>query len=213
MKVGIIGSGLMGAALGRLWARAGHEIVYTFAHSREKLEALARDSGPGARAGEVRDAVRGTDAVLLAVRWSTLDDALAQAGSLDGSIVITCSLPMTEDDSELAIGRTTSGAEELARRLPGARIALAFNTIPSELMTLRLESHAEGSSGDVIYCGDDDEAKSVAATLIRDAGFDPVDAGPLRIARYLEPFALLVGQLAYETELGPELGYRLLPSR
>jgi 8-hydroxy-5-deazaflavin:NADPH oxidoreductase len=59
-----------------------------------------------------------------------------------------------------------------------------------------------------VYCGDDQSAKDVAVKLIRDVGFDPVDAGPLRIARYTEPFALLVAQLAYEGEGGPELAYR-----
>jgi 8-hydroxy-5-deazaflavin:NADPH oxidoreductase len=61
-----------------------------------------------------------------------------------------------------------------------------------------------------VYCGNHARAKRVAATLIRDVGFDPVDAGPLRIARYMEPFALLMGQLAYETDEGPEVGYRFL---
>src|SRR5437667_425345 len=60
----------------------------------------------------------------------------------------------------------------------------------------------------LVYCGDDKSGKAVAAELIRDVGFDPVDAGPLRIARYIEPFALLVAQLAYEGEGGPELAYR-----
>jgi len=60
----------------------------------------------------------------------------------------------------------------------------------------------------LVYCGDDQGAKDVAGTLIRDVGFDPVDAGPLRIARYMEPFSLLVGQLAYEGDGGPELAYR-----
>ena len=59
-----------------------------------------------------------------------------------------------------------------------------------------------------MYCGDHQRAKNVAATLVRDVGFEPVDAGPLRIARYMEPFTLLVAQLAYETVRGPELGYR-----
>jgi predicted dinucleotide-binding enzyme len=59
-----------------------------------------------------------------------------------------------------------------------------------------------------VYCGDDSSSKAIAAELIHDAGFDPVDAGPLRIARYTEPFALLIGQLAYEGDGGPELAYR-----
>ena len=213
MRIGIVGSGLMGAALGKLWSHAGHEVIYAFSRSREKLDALARESGPAARAGTVREAVEGSDAVLLAVRWVNLPDALADAGPLPGRIVISCSLPMLEDDSDLALGHTTSGSEQLAQQHPEARIVAAFNTIPSELMTQRLEMEIEGTSSDVIFCGDDDAAKEVTATLIRDAGFTPVDAGPLRISRWLEPFGLLIGQLAYERDLGPELGYRLLPPR
>jgi predicted dinucleotide-binding enzyme len=212
MRIGIVGSGLMGAALGKLWSRAGHEVVYSFSRSREKLEALARVSGPAARAGTVREAVEGSDAVLLAIHWTSLLTMLAEVGSLAGRVVISCSLPMLEDDSDLALGLTTSGSEQLAYRLPAARLVAAFNTIPSELMTQRLEMEIEGPSGDVIYCGDDDAAKEVTAALIRDAGFTPVDAGPLRVSRWLEPFGLLIGQLAYERGLGPELGYRLLPA-
>ena len=70
------------------------------------------------------------------------------------------------------------------------------------------EARLAGSRPSLVYCGDDESGKDVAAGLIRDAGFDPVDAGPLRIARYTEPFALLVAQLAYEGDGGPELAYR-----
>jgi predicted dinucleotide-binding enzyme len=70
------------------------------------------------------------------------------------------------------------------------------------------EAKRKKSRPSLVYCGDDESSKDVAAELIRDVGFDPVDAGPLRIARYTEPFALLIAQLAYEGEGGPELAYR-----
>jgi predicted dinucleotide-binding enzyme len=69
------------------------------------------------------------------------------------------------------------------------------------------EAKRKKSRPSLVYCGDDESSKDVAAELIRDVGFDPVDAGPLRIARYTEPFALLIAQLAYEGEGGPELAY------
>jgi hypothetical protein len=94
------------------------------------------------------------------VHWLRFDDVLEQAGDLSGKVVLTCSLPMNEVNTELAVGTTSSAAEELA------------------------------------------------AGLVRDAGFDPIDAGALRIARYTEPFALLMGQLAYEGSAGPKLAYR-----
>ena len=109
---------------------------------------------------------------------------------------------------ELVVAHTSSGVEELARRLPKARVISAFNTIPSEVLFGVHEAKSKGRRPSLVYCGDDKSSKAVAAELIRDMGFDPLDAGPLRIARYTEPFALLVAQLAYEGEEGPELAYR-----
>ena len=83
-----------------------------------------------------------------------------------------------------------------------------FNTIPSEVLFGVYEARRTSTRPSLVYCGDDKASKAVAAELIRDVGFDPLDAGPLRIARYTQPFALLVAQLAYEGEEGPELAYR-----
>ncbi len=80
--------------------------------------------------------------------------------------------------------------------------------MPSEVLFSVFDKRRKTRRPSLVYCGDNREAKDVAATLVRDVGFDPVDAGPLRIARYLEPFALLMGQLAYETGDGPEIAYR-----
>ena len=84
----------------------------------------------------------------------------------------------------------------------------AFNTVPSEVLFGVYEAKSKGRRPSLVYCGDDMGSKAVAAELIRDVGFDPLDVGPLRIARYTEPFALLVAELAYEGEGGPELAYR-----
>jgi 8-hydroxy-5-deazaflavin:NADPH oxidoreductase len=84
----------------------------------------------------------------------------------------------------------------------------AFQTVPSEVLLGMYEAKRKARRPSLVYCGDQKSGKRVAAELIRDAGFDPVDAGPLRIARYTEPFALLVAQLAYKGEGGPELAYR-----
>jgi predicted dinucleotide-binding enzyme len=208
MRIGILGSGLMGGKLGTIFARAGHEVVFSYARHKEKLERLARDAGRNARAGTPAEAAQNADALLLAVHWSRIEDVLNQAGDLSGKVIVTCSLPMNAHDTELVIGNTGSGAEELAKMIPQARVVSAFNTVPSEVLFGVYEAKLEGSRPSLVYCGDDNSGKAVAADLIRDVGFDPVDAGPLRIARYTEPFALLVAQLAYEGEEGPELAYR-----
>jgi 8-hydroxy-5-deazaflavin:NADPH oxidoreductase len=133
---------------------------------------------------------------------------LKQAGHLVGKIILSCSLPMNADDTELVVAHTSSGAEELARRTAGARVVTAFNTVPSEALFGVYEGRGSARRPSLVYCGDDTEGKKIASRLISDVGFDPIDAGPLRIARYMEPFALLVAHLAYEGDGGPELGYR-----
>jgi len=208
MRIGILGSGLMGGKLGTLFARAGHEVVFSYARSTGKLTRLANDAKRNARAGTPREAAQDADALLLSVHWSRVDDVLSQAGDLSGKVILTCSLPMNADNSDLVIAHTSSGAEALAKKIPKARVVCAFNTVPSEVLFGVFEARRKAAKPSLVYCGDDESGKRIAAELIRDVGFDPVDAGPLRIARYTEPFALLVAQLAYEGEEGPELAYR-----
>ena len=208
MRVGILGSGLMGGKLGTIFARAGHEVVFSYSRSRKKLEQLARDAGGNAQAGTPRAAAHDADALLLAVHWSRVDDVLQQAGDLSGKVVVTCSLPMNADDTGLVIAHTSSGAEELAKKVPGAAVVSALGSVPSEVLFGVFDARDSGRRPSLVYCGDDDRAKEVAAQLIRDVGFDPVDAGPLRVARYIEPFTLLVARLAYEGDGGPALAYR-----
>jgi 8-hydroxy-5-deazaflavin:NADPH oxidoreductase len=208
MRVGILGSGLMGGMLGTIFARAGHEVVFSYARSEQKLKRLAQEAKGKARPGTPREAAQEADALLLAVHWSRMGDVLNQAGDLSGKVIVTCSLPMNDDDTELVVAHTSSGAEELAKRIPKARVVSAFNTVPSEVLFRVFEARRKVIRPSLMYCGDDSSSKGIAAELIRDAGFDPVDAGSLRIARYTEPFALLVARLAYEGTGGPELAYR-----
>src|SRR5262249_38739386 len=186
----------------------GHEVVFSYARSREKLNKLAREAKGKAQAGTPREAAQDADALLLAVHWSRVSDVLKQAGDLSGKVIVTCSLPMNADDTELVIAHTSSGAEELAKMIPKARVVCAFSTVPSEVLFDVFDAKRKKTRPSLVYCCDDERAKDVAVELIRDAGFDPVDAGPLRIARYTESFALLVARLAYEGEGGPEVAYR-----
>jgi hypothetical protein len=210
MRIGVLGSGLMGGKLGTIFARAGHDVVFSYSRSDRKLKKLAREANGNARAGTPAEAVRESEALLLAVHWSRVDDVLRRAGDLSGKIVVTCSLPMNADDTGLVVAHDSSGAEDLAKRIPKARIVSAFNTVPSEVLFDVFEAKRRAARPSLVYCGDDEGAREAAAALIRDAGFDPVDAGPLKSARYTEPFALLVARLAYEGEGGPELAYRFL---
>jgi predicted dinucleotide-binding enzyme len=208
MRIGILGSGLMGGKLGTLFARAGHDVVFSYARSERKLRRLAREAQGHAAHGTPAEAAKEADAVLLAVHWSRVDDVLKQAGDLSGKVIVTCSLPMNAGNTALVVAHTSSGAEELAKKVRRAKVVAAFGTVPSEVLFDVFETRRRKTRASLLYCGDDVAAKSVTARLIHDVGFEPVDAGPLRMARFSEPFTLLIAQLAYEGDRGPKLAYR-----
>ena len=208
MRIGILGSGLMGGKLGTIFARAGHDVVFSYARSEQKLQKLSRDAKGNARAGTPAEAAHDAGALLLAVHLSRVDDVLHQAGDVSGKVIVTCSLPMNADDTDLVIAHTSSGAEALAQKVPGAQVVSAFGTVPSEVLFDVFAGRRRAKRPSLVYCGDDPRAKKVAARLISDTGFDPVDCGSLRMARSLEPFTLLIARLAYETKGGPALAYR-----
>src|SRR5687768_11546481 len=158
MRIGILGSGLMGGKLGAIWARAGHEVVFSYARSDQKLKRLAREAQGNARSGSPAEAAREADALLLAVHWSRVDDVLRQAGDVSGKVILTCSLPMNDDDTALVVAHTSSGAEELAKRVPGARVVSAFGSVPSEVLFGVFESRGGTPRPSLVYCGDDADA-------------------------------------------------------
>ena len=210
MRIGILGSGLMGGKLGTIFARAGHDVVFSYSRSQRKLKRLARHAQGSARAGTPGEAALHADVLLLAVHWSRVDAVLKQAGDLSGKVIVTCSLPMNAHDTALAVAHTSSGAETLARKIRKAHVVSAFSTVPSEvLFDVFRRKRRTRRRPSLLFCGDDRRAKTIAARLIRDVGFEPVDAGPLPVARYLEPFSLAVAQLAYEGDDGPEVAYRI----
>ena len=216
MRIGILGSGLMGSKLGTLFVRAGHDVTFSYSHSERKLQRLAREAkGKGhASAGTPADAVRDADALLLAVHWSRVDDVLKQAGDIAGKVIVSCTLPMNATDTALVVAHKSSGAEAIAKKAKRAKVVAAFNTVPSEvLFDVYERRRRKANRPSLVYCGDDKGAKKLAAGLIDDVGFDPVDAGALEVARYMEPFGLLMAELAYEGAGGPELAYRIVRSK
>lgn len=208
MNIGIVGSGNMGASMGRAWAGKGHKVLFTFSRNQDELRAVALAAGPNARPGGPAEAAAFGDVILLAVPWGALAEALAQAGDLTGKVLFSCVNCLKPDFSGLAAGTTTSAAEEIARLAPGAKVVEA---IPPMAQILASDSHRLGGQQlSTFYCGDDAEAKRRVAELLADLDLDPVDAGPLTSARYIEPSGMLVVQLAYGLGLGPNIGMRLL---
>ena len=209
MRIGILGSGLMGSKLGTILANAGHRVVFSYSRDERKLLRLATAAGKTASAGTPAEAAREADAVLLAVHWSRVDDVLKKAGDLSGRVIVSCTLPMNASDTKLVVAHNSSGAEKLARKVPKAHVVSAFNTVPSEVLFSVFKARHKAPRPHLIYCGDHARSKETAAQLIRDVGFTGIDAGPLRLARYMEPCALLIAELAYDGDRGPGLSYQL----
>jgi hypothetical protein len=113
----------MGGKLGIIFARTGHDVVFSYARSNAKLKKLAREAQGNARAGTPAEAAKDADVLLLAVHWSRIDDVLKQAGNLAGKVVVTCSLPMDAGDTKLIIANT-SGGHSVAERGEAAAVVL-----------------------------------------------------------------------------------------
>lgn len=211
MKIGIIGSGNMGGSLGKIWAAKGHEVVFSFSQDPAKLEALAQAAGPNARVGTPRQAAEESDAILVSVLPLLLTQVLESAGSLAGKTVITCMSGLKPDFTGQTIGlptdRAISIAEELAQLAPKAKVVEAFNITFAEILASDSRLFA-GEKASIFYCGDDTQAKAVAAQLIADADYEPVDAGGLGTARALETLASAWVQFAAVSRMFPGLGLK-----
>ena len=208
MNIGIIGSGNVGTGLGKLWVQKSHKVIFSFSRNQEKLKTLAV-TGQNSSSGSPAEAVQHSEVLLLSVRWANVVEALKASGPLKEKILIDCTNPLKPDFSELAIGHDTSAAEEIAKMAPGAKVVKAFNSVFADIYNS--ESRLFGSRmPTMFYCGDDDGAKSTVAKLIRETGFEPIDAGPLKSARYLEPLAMLMIQLGYGQGMGTNIALNLI---
>jgi predicted dinucleotide-binding enzyme len=208
MKLGIIGAGNVGGALGQAWARKGHDVCFGVrAPQDDRTRRLVQTIGGKARAAAVREAADFGEVVVLATPWDAVQDAVREAGDLTGKTVIDCTNPLKPDLSGLALGFSTSGAEQVAQWARGARVFKAFNTTGSNNMA---DPVIHGVRTVMFVCGDDEAARPTVLRLAADVGFDPVDAGKLAIARLLEPFAMLWIHLAFTGPVGREFALALL---
>ena len=184
MNIGIIGAGRIGSNAARLFGRAGHEVLISFSRDPAKLAAVASAAGPTVRSGSADEAVKFGPVVMLSVPWPTIDLALAQAGSLEGKIVIDTNNHFGPAGLEpLPPGRTA--AQLNAARMPGARLVKAFNTLTSRFQW-EASTRPASERAVMFYCGDDREAKATVAKLIEDCGFAAVDMGGLADAAPME---------------------------
>lgn len=208
MKIGIVGAGNVGGALGTAWAKAGHEVKWGVRDPTAGKVQAQVGAAAGASAGSIAEAAAHGDVVVLTTPWgSATEQAIRNCGDLGGKIVFDCTNPLKPDLGGLALGHDTSAAEQVARWASGARVVKIFNTTGSNNME---NPDYGGQATTMFYAGDDVAAKQAARQLAGDIGFDPIDAGPLANARLLEPLAMLWIYLAYPGGQGREIAFKLL---
>lgn len=213
MKIGVVGSGNMGGGLGKIWAKAGHHVIFSYSRDESKLRQLATEAGENATVGTPEAAVAQSDVVMLAVWVPSLAAVFESTGSLNGKIIITCVSGLQPDFTGNTIGIATdlktSVAEMIQQFAPKAKVVEAFNITFAEVIAA--ESRQFGSDRpSIFYCGDDAEAKTIVAGLIEECGYTAVDAGDLIVARSLETLATAWVQFAVTSKLFPNLGLKAL---
>ena len=199
MKVTIIGAGNMGSAFVKQLVRAGHEVSVTARDSAKAAQVAA--AHPGAKAVAVAGAANGADAVVLATGYGDAAAALQAVGDLQGKVVIDITNPLTADYMGLTLGHSSSAAEEIAKAAPGAEVVKGFNTVFAQVLGDGAD-FGEGRKVTVFMASDSARAKQTATALAQSMGFEVVDAGGLKNARYLEPLAGLNIYLGYGAGLG-----------
>jgi NADPH-dependent F420 reductase len=209
MILGVIGSGKIGRSIGKWAAKAGYDVIFS-ARDMSHADEAAKEAGNNAGSGSVRDVTGSADMILLAVPYRSVKDILKESGTdLKGKILIDVTNPLNQDYSGLAVGLTTSAAEEIQKSVPEAKVVKAFNTIFAAVFESR-NPEINGKKVAVFYASDDETAKSKVAGLITKMGFDAVDTGPLKSARTLEPLALLNINLGYGMGHGTSIGFAFL---
>jgi hypothetical protein len=207
--IGILGTGSVGSRLGGLFLEAGHQVLFgsRTPERRGHLPARAEVVSPS-------EAVRRASIVVIATPWAgesgrAAIETVTSVGPWDGKILIDATNPLQADWSPLALGPETSGAEEIARAVPRARVVKAFNTVFADVMTV--EKLRFGPVQPALFlCGDDAEARALVAGLGAQMGFDPVEVGGLLCARYLEAMAHANIQIAVAMKGGTDAAFAYL---
>jgi 8-hydroxy-5-deazaflavin:NADPH oxidoreductase len=208
MNIAIIGAGSVGQALGLGWANRGHQVHFGLKDPSDDRAAGLRSKNRVAVATNAQ-AAAASDVLALCTPWNATQAAIESCGDLSGKVLIDCTNPLKPDFSGLEIGFDTSGLEQVAGWARGAQAFKAMNQIGSNLMdgpTFRQGKPV------MFVCGDGDR-KEVVLDLVRQLGFEAIDAGGSKIARLIEPYAMLWIHLALVQGLGRNFAFALLTAK
>ena len=192
MQIAILGTGAVGATLGRRIAALGHSVRFG-SRDPESEKAQAAAAAASATTASFSEAVVDCELVILAAPWSAACELAQSLGDLGGKILVDCTNPLNASFSGLDLGFETSAAERIQQAAPTARVVKAFNTASAATMA---DPNYGGVAATMFYCGDDEDARNVVGELVNSLGFEAVDGGPLSNARHLEPMAMFYIHLA-----------------
>ena len=208
MKIAIVGTGSVGTVLGRRLGCVGHEITFVSrTPASERSQALRLLPGVVGVRKSLQDLDPMPPVVIYASPYDHAQQMLQQAGDFHSAILIDCTNPLNKTFDALQLGHCESAGERMAQWAQGARVVKSFNT--TSVATMAEPKYGEHQATQ-FYCGDDESAKQVVAGLIGDLGMEPVDAGPLRHARYLEATAMLYIHLAVRGGWGGNCALKML---
>jgi len=210
MKIAVIGTGSVGGTLGRRWAELGHSVCFGVRDASDPAAtALIGKINGDARLASVRDACKDAEVVVLATPYAANAAAIASADDLVGKVLIDVTNPLTPDLT-LAVGHTTSGAEEVARLAPRARVYKAMNQVGFEVMA---DPTFAAGKPVMFVAGDEPAGKKIVLDLVSALGFEAVDAGELTIARLIEPYAVFWIHLMARRQMGRQFAFAMLRRR
>ena len=208
MCIAIIGAGSVGATLGRAWIKHGEDVIWGLRNPQDpKYAALPKD-----RVKAPAEAVKDAEVVVVAAPWPAAEAAIKSLGSLAGKVVIDCMNPlgMGPDGLQLVLGFNVSAGEQVASWVPGAFVFKTLNTTGAGNMAKADDYSVKPV---MLVAGDDAGRKPVVMELVGKLGFEPVDAGPLKNARLLEPFAMVWIDQAMKRGRGRDFAFALVNLR
>jgi 8-hydroxy-5-deazaflavin:NADPH oxidoreductase len=208
MRIAIIGAGSVGATLGRAWIKHGEDVIWGLRNPADpKYAALPKE-----RVKAAAEAVKEAQVVVIATPWSATEAAIKSLGSLAGKIVIDCTNPlgMGPDGLQLVLGFNTSAGEQVASWASGAFVFKTLNTTGAGNMANAADYPIKPV---MLVAGDDAGRKSAVMELVGKLDFEPVDAGPLKNARLLEPFAMVWIDQAMKRGRGRDFAFALVNMR
>ena len=208
MKIGIIGIGNVGGVLGKRLAQLGHDITYGVKDTgSEKVKNLLQ--GLKAKAASVEQAIAASDLILLAVPWDAAKEVVAQIKDKKDKIIVDCTNPLLYNTGfkELAVGNTSSAAEEIQKWVGATPVIKAFNTTGSANME---NPDINGTKVTMYVAGDDAAAKAKVIEIVDQLGFASFDTGALYTSRFLEAMASLWVHTAYVFGKGPGFAFNVV---